>query len=184
MLEKLPKAAAMLRRPFLFSALCLICLSSPSALAANLAVGRPAPGFDLPSSQDKNLKLADFRGKWLVLYFYPANFTPGCTIEARKFQNDMPRYEALNAQVLGVSADSVESHKKFCNTVGLKFPLVSDQKETMSKQYQSEGGQRSTFLIDPQGRLHKTFTLVNPFRHSEEVLDALKQAQGVAKSTK
>jgi peroxiredoxin Q/BCP len=180
----------MFRRTLLFSALCFtafciaVPLSGSSVFAANLEVGRPAPGFDLPSSQGKNLKLADFRGKWLVLYFYPANFTPGCTIEARKFQNDMPKYEAFNAQVLGVSADSIESHKKFCNLVGLKFPLVSDQKETLAKQYQSEGGQRSTFLIDPQGKLRQTFIMVNPFRHSEEVLDALKQIQGVAKAAK
>ena len=177
----------MFRRTLLSSALCSLAfciagLLGSSAVAANLEVGRPAPGFDLPGSQGKNLKLADFRGKWLVLYFYPANFTPGCTIEARKFQNDMPKYEALNAQVLGVSADSIESHKKFCNAVGLKFPLVSDQKETLSKKYQSEGGQRSTFLIDPQGKLRQTFILVNPFRHSEEVLDALKKVQGVAKA--
>ena len=176
----------MLRRTLLPLALSFTaaCISVPSVVAANLEIGRQAPGFDLPSSQGKNLKIEDFRGKWLVLYFYPANFTPGCTIEARKFQNDMPKYQALNAQVLGVSADSIESHKKFCNTVGLKFPLISDQKETLAKQYQSEGGQRSTFLIDPQGKLRKTFVLVNPFRHSEEVLDTLKQVQGTTKASK
>lgn len=144
-------------------------------------MNKPAPDFTLPSnSGEGTVSLSDFRGKWLVAYFYPADFTPGCTLEARKFQEDLPKYLDRNTQVIGISADDVNSHTDFCDSEGLKFPLLADEKGAVSKAYGSWLGIRSarhTFIIDPQGILRATFTGVNPIVHSREVLAKLAELQ-------
>jgi thioredoxin-dependent peroxiredoxin len=144
-------------------------------------IDQPAPNFKLSSnSGDKDVSLEDYRGKWVVAYFYPADFTPGCTIEARKFQQDLPKYLENNTQVLGISADDVDSHAEFCDSEGLKFPLLADPKGSVSKAYGSWIGIRSarhTFIINPEGVLKATFTGVNPIVHSKEVLAKLKELQ-------
>lgn len=142
-------------------------------------IGQPAPDFTLPSFTSKGkemISLKDFRGKWVVLYFYPKDFTSGCTIEARRFQQDLPKFQARNAQILGVSADSVDSHQEFCNSEGLQFPLLADQGGNVSKAYGSWLGfisLRHTFLIDPDGIIREKFLNVNPATHSQELLERL-----------
>ena len=120
-------------------------------------LNQPAPDFSLPTNTGEgNISLSDYRGKWVVLYFYPKDFTPGCTLEARRFQQDLPKYMAKNTQVLGVSADDVDSHAEFCDSEGLKFPLLADTTGDVSKAYGSWMGYvslRHTYLIDPQGIL-------------------------------
>ncbi|HTL88901.1 MAG TPA: peroxiredoxin [Leptolyngbya sp.] len=144
-------------------------------------VNQPAPEFNLPSNEgEKTVSLSDYRGQWVVAYFYPADFTPGCTLEARKFQEDLPKYLDRNTQVLGISADDVNSHADFCDSEGLKFPLLADAKGQISKAYGSWLGIRSarhTFIIDPQGVLRATFTGVSPIVHSREVLAKLDELQ-------
>jgi peroxiredoxin Q/BCP len=144
------------------------------------AVGSPAPDFSLPSQDSPEVSLKDFRGKWVVLYFYPKDMTTGCTIEAHNFQRDQPEYAKKDAVVLGVSVDSVESHKQFCTKEGLNFKLLSDTTHQVAKAYGSvmnfgvtEVAARNTFIIDPQGKIVRTYTSVNPNKHSEEVLAAL-----------
>ena len=148
------------------------------------AAGTAAPDFSLVSNEGKPTSLKDFRGKWVVLYFYPKNFTGGCTLEAKNFQNDLPKYEKANAVIVGVSVDTAESHKEFCTKEGLSFKLLSDPEAKVSTQYGSvmeyEGAKlsaRNTFLIDPEGKIAKAFVGVKPAGHSEEVLGALAQLQ-------
>src|SRR5271163_2406546 len=121
------------------------------------AVGSTAPDFTLNSQEGKPVTLSQFRGKWVVLYFYPKDMTSGCTIEAHNFQQDMDKYQKLNAVVVGVSVDSTGSHKEFCAKEGLSFKLLSDQEKKVVVQYGSLGdhmgvkiANRNTFLIDPQ----------------------------------
>jgi len=152
------------------------------------ALNQPAPDFALPGitpaadgqAIETRLQLADFRGRWLVLYFYPRDFTGGCTLEARGFQKDLAAYEAANAAVVGVSADDAESHADFCSSEGLAFPLLSDPAGTVSRTYGSwiaPFSQRHTFLIDPTGVLRSTWVAVRPTGHSAEVLAALLEFQ-------
>ncbi|MDX1977290.1 MAG: peroxiredoxin [Pseudanabaenaceae cyanobacterium bins.68] len=140
-----------------------------------------APSFDLPTNDGKqHIALSDLQGKWSVVYFYPKDFTSGCTIEARRFQQDLPKYHARNAEVIGISADSVDSHAEFCESEGLKFPLLADQDGSVSKAYGSWLGfisLRHTFLIDPDGILRDRWLKVNPGNHSQEVLARLAQLQ-------
>ncbi|MEL6930769.1 MAG: peroxiredoxin [Cyanobacteria bacterium J06600_6] len=144
----------------------------------------PAPEFTLATNTgDGEIALNDYLGQWVVLYFYPQDFTSGCTIEARRFQQDLAAYEARNAQILGVSVDDVDSHAEFCDSEGLKFPLLADSDGSVSKAYGSWLGAvslRHTYLIDPQGILRETFLGVRPSIHSQEVLarlDELAQEQ-------
>jgi len=152
------------------------------------ALNQPAPDFALPGitpaadgqAVETRLQLADFRGRWLVLYFYPRDFTGGCTLEARGFQKDLAAYEAANAAVVGVSADDAESHADFCSSEGLAFPLLSDPAGTVSRTYGSwiaPFSQRHTFLIDPTGVLRSTWVAVRPTGHSSEVLASLQELQ-------
>jgi len=144
------------------------------------AVGTPAPDFSLASGAGVQTSLKDQHGKWVVLYFYPKDFTGGCTLEAQNFQRDLSKYEQAGAVILGVSVDSADSHKSFCEKEGLHFTLLSDPDAKVSSQYGSvmeyNGAKlsaRNTFIIDPEGRLAKVFTGVKPAGHSEEVLAAL-----------
>jgi len=148
------------------------------------AVGSMAPEFTLPSQDGNQISLKDFRGKWVVLYFYPKDFTSGCTIEAHNFQRDQAQYAQKNAVVLGVSVDSADSHKQFCTKEGLNFKLLADTEHKVSGEYGSvmnfgvtQIAARHTFLVDPQGKIVRAYTSVNPNKHSEEVLAALDELQ-------
>ncbi|MFZ0770429.1 MAG: peroxiredoxin [Candidatus Sulfotelmatobacter sp.] len=146
------------------------------------APGSIAPDFTLASQEGTSVSLKDYRGKWVVLYFYPKDQTPGCTREARNFQVDQSKYDQRGAVVLGVSVDSVDSHRKFCAKEGLNFKLLADSDGKVSREYGSlinlgvtKIAARHTFLIDPSGRVARAFTNVDPGRHSEDVLAALDQ---------
>ncbi|BAY22433.1 alkyl hydroperoxide reductase/ thiol specific antioxidant/ Mal allergen [Calothrix sp. NIES-2100] len=146
-------------------------------------INQPAPEFTLPTNTGNGtISLSELRGKWVVLYFYPKDFTSGCTIEARRFQQDLPKYMEKNTQVIGVSADDVDSHAEFCDSEGLKFPLLADTTGAVSKAYGSwirAVSMRHSFIIDPQGILRETFVKVNPNIHSKEVLARLEDLQRV-----
>jgi thioredoxin-dependent peroxiredoxin len=144
------------------------------------AVGTMAPDFNLTNNESKQVSLKDYRGKWVVLYFYPKDFTSGCTLEARNFQKDLAKYEELGSVILGVSVDTAESHKEFCAKEGLSFKLLSDPDAKVSTDYGSlmeyQGKKlsaRNTFIIDPNGKIAKIFNGVKVTGHSDEVLAAL-----------
>ena len=146
------------------------------------AVGQVAPTFTLPSQDGSQISLSSFRGKWVVLYFYPKDMTSGCTIEAHNFQRDLAQFDARNAVILGVSVDTPDSHKQFCTKEGLTFRLLADPSHAVVDAYGSLGNfagfkiaSRNTFLIDPQGNIAKVWTKVDPHVHSAEVLAALDQ---------
>lgn len=154
------------------------------AFAADTApqVGQAAPDFTLPSQDGSKVSLHDFRGMWVVLYFYPKDGTTGCTIEAHNFQRDLARYEQHHAVIVGVSVDSANSHQKFCAKQGLTFKLLADTETQVSRQYGSltnllgyKMSSRNTFLVNPAGRIEKVWTGVSPARHSADVLEALGQ---------
>src|ERR1700677_1699165 len=145
-------------------------------------VGSQAPVFSLPSQEGAQISLDRFKGKWVVLYFYPKDFTSGCTIEAHNFQRDIDKYTQKNAVILGVSVDNVDSHKSFCTKDGLNFKMVADSNHTVVEKYGSimeyNGmtlAARNTFLIDPNGVIKKVYLKVGPQGHSEEVLADLQQ---------
>jgi peroxiredoxin Q/BCP len=155
-----------------------------ASISDSVAVGKPAPDFKLHDQSGTETALKDFRGKWVVLYFYPKDFTGGCTIEAHNFQRDIAAYEKINAVILGVSVDRVGSHKDFCAKEGLNFKLLADTATTVSSLYGSlknligiKIAARNTFVIDPQGKVAKIFLGVKPPQHSEEVLAALAELQ-------
>jgi peroxiredoxin Q/BCP len=148
------------------------------------AIGQLAPGFTLSSQDGSQISLANFRGKWVVLYFYPKDLSPGCTIEAHGFQRDLPQFEARNAVILGVSVDSAGRHTQFCAKEGLTFRLLSDPEHKVIAAYGSLGGMagikiasRNTFLIDPAGRIAQVWTHMNPSTASTEALAAILLAQ-------
>jgi peroxiredoxin Q/BCP len=143
-------------------------------------VGAVAPDFSLPSQDGETVKLSKLRGQWVVLYFYPKDMTPGCSLEARNFAKDQPEYAARHATVLGVSVDGVDSHKQFCTKENLNFRLLADTDRKVADAYGSlnnflvvKVAARHTFLIDPQGKVARVFTDVKPATHSKEVLAAL-----------
>ncbi len=155
-----------------------------TALGGDLTEGDEAPGFDLPSSTGGKVKLNDFRGKKVVLYFYPEDDTPGCTREACSFRDNMPKFEALDATILGVSRDSLKSHEKFIAKYGLNFTLLSDEELKVHKLYDTWrlknlygreywGTERSTFVIDEKGKIKKIFRKVRVDGHEQQVLQAL-----------
>ena len=147
-------------------------------------VGQQAPEFILPSQDGTDVSLKDFRGKYVVLYFYPKDNTPGCTVEAHNFQRDLSKYEGDNAVIVGVSVDNSDSHKDFCAKQGLTFKLLADTDKKVVQQYGSmrdimglKMASRNTFLINPEGKIVKEWTGVKPANHSEEVLEALNQVE-------
>ena len=171
------KKCLILSALLVFAALAAV---SAGAFSEAPAVGTSAPEFTLTTNEGKPASLKNFRGKWVVLYFYPKDFTSGCTLEAHNFQTDLAKYKALHAVVLGVSVDTAESHKSFCTKEGLAFKLLSDPNGTVSDTYGSvmeyQGmklSARNTFIIDPKGKIAKVFMKVKPATHSEEVLAAL-----------
>jgi len=148
------------------------------------SVGSVAPDFSLNNQEGKSVSLHDFQGKWVVLYFYPKDQTPGCTIEAHGFTRDQGQYVQKNAVVLGVSVDTVDSHKEFCAKDGINFMILSDISHDVAAKYGSlsQGGStpraaRNTFLIDPHGKIAKVYVKVNPTPHSTEVLAAIEEFQ-------
>jgi thioredoxin-dependent peroxiredoxin len=148
------------------------------------AVGSPAPDFTLSSQDGQPVKLSALHGQWVVLYFYPKDFTSGCTVEARNFQRDLAEYQKRNAIILGVSVQDEATHKQFCAKEGLNFKLLADTKKEVSREYSSiinlgiaKLSARHTFLIDPQGAVRKIWLDVDVKKHSEEVLAALDEFQ-------
>jgi thioredoxin-dependent peroxiredoxin len=148
------------------------------------AVGTAAPDFTLNSQESKPISLHDYKGKWVVLYFYPKDFTSGCTVEAHNFQRDLAQYEQKNAVILGVSVQDEDSHQKFCAKEGLNFKLLADTKQEVSTTYDSvmnfgvaKLSARHTFLIDPNGVVRKVYLDVKPQEHSQEVLAALTELE-------
>ena len=181
--------------PFALAAAVALSSAGVTAYAAGLfaadqpAAGQTAPGFSLPSQDGTPVSLESLKGKWVVLYFYPKDMTQGCTIEAHKFQDDLPKYDAANAVILGVSVDTVDSHKQFCAKDSLTFHLLADPDHKVVESYGSFGlkvpqrddiipiAQRNTFLIDPQGKIVKVWTKVDPSHSSSDVLAALAEAK-------
>ena len=175
-----------MKKSFLFLAILAMCASAALALvpAEPPAVGSVAPEFTLTTNEGNQASLKDFRGKWVVLYFYPKDFTSGCTLEAHNFQTDLDKYKAANSVILGVSVDTAESHKSFCAKEGLAFKLLADVDTKVSDNYGSlmeyngmKLSARNTFIIDPQGKIAKVFLKVKPGGHSAEVLAALAELQ-------
>ena len=150
-----------------------------------LKVEDKAPGFELADQDGELHKLSDYTGKHVLLYFYPKDFTPGCTIEACELRDNFPNFKKLGAIVLGISTDSVESHKKFAKVHKLPFTLLSDVSRKVAKSYgvwkpkkvfgrEFLGTHRTSFLIDPEGKIAKIYEKVKPKVHAEEVLENLK----------
>jgi thioredoxin-dependent peroxiredoxin len=168
-----------------FAAVVVVVLGAPAirSFAADNVVpqaGQVAPTFTLPNQEGTPVSLDTYKGKWVVLYFYPKDMTSGCTKEAHEFQNDLEKFKAANAVILGVSVDSVDSHKQFCTKDSLTFSLLSDADKKVVVDYGSLGdymgikiAKRNTFLIDPSGKIAKVWTGVDPAQASTEVLTAL-----------
>jgi thioredoxin-dependent peroxiredoxin len=145
-------------------------------------VGQSAPAFSLQDQEGKLHKLSDYSGKWLVLYFYPKDDTPGCTQEACAFRDDLHHLTALGAVVVGISVDDSRSHAEFAKKYHLPFPLLADSAGVVSTQYGVllnlgvfKMAKRYTFLINPQGKIGKVYDKVETSRHSQEIIDDLKR---------
>jgi peroxiredoxin Q/BCP len=162
----------------------IAALSFTSMGIANdhLHIGSPAPEFELPDQAGQLHSLEDYRNQWVVLYFYPKDETPGCTTEACEFRDNIFAFRDLNAQILGVSLDDVESHKQFAENHNLPFPLLADVEGETSSAYGVKTrmfgmtvAKRQTFIISPDGRLAKHYAEVSPAEHSKQVLVDLKE---------
>jgi len=146
-----------------------------------LKIGDDAPSFTLPDSQGNQINSNDFKGKWIVLYFYPKDDTPGCTAEACHFRDDFKLLESLGAKVIGISIDDSFSHKKFAEKYNLPFPLLSDASGEVASRYGALNNflviklaKRYTYLINPQGKIAKIYLSVDTSKHSQEIIDDLK----------
>src|SRR6185369_8856833 len=162
------------------SVVAVFALRPVSAFTEMPTVGNAAPTFKLTTNEGTQASLSDFKGHWLVLYFYPKDFTGGCTLEAHNFQRDSAKYAAADAVILGISLDTPGSHKDFCAKEGLRFKLLADSGGAVSARYGSLNNYlgkklsaRNTFIVDPQGKVARVFLGVKPATHSEEVLAAL-----------
>jgi peroxiredoxin Q/BCP len=175
-------------KKILFLVLVICSASFMSMFAAEPqkqpATGTAAPEFNLTTGDGSQVNLKDYRGKWVVLYFYPKDFTGGCTLEAKNFQRDLSKYDQAGAVILGVSVDSAQSHKDFCAKEGLNFKLLADPDGKTAALYGStmeyQGAKmaaRNTFIINPKGEIVKVYTGVKPADHSDEVLKDLAQMQ-------
>jgi len=177
---------------FVFLALApvilLFVLLRPTFAADLPKIGSPAPDFNLPDQNGKLHTLQDYRGKWLVLYFYPKDDTPGCTEEACAFRDDLHQISAMGAQVVGVSVDDTSSHAEFAKKYHLPFPLLADKTTETADRYGAlrnffmlKVAKRYTFLIDPQGIINKEYLSVETSRHSKEIIDDLKKITSLNK---
>lgn len=153
-----------------------------------LTIGQKAPQFTLPDQDGKMHALKDYTGKWVLVYFYPKDDTPGCTIEACSVRDNLPKFTTQQAIVLGISNDSVASHKKFAQKHTLPFTLLADETKDVVRAYgvlkeksmfgkKFEGIERTSFLVDPQGTIAKIYYKVNPMTHVKEVLHDLEGLQ-------
>ena len=177
------------RRTFPTCIVALLALFGYSgAHAESLAVGQPAPPFALKDQNGRIHQLSDYAGKWLVVYFYPKDDTPGCTKEACHFRDDIAQLHALGVQIVGISLDSTANHDQFAKKFSLPFPLLADDGGAIAKRYDAywsllfiHVARRHTFIIDPTGRIAKIYRKVDPDTHSAEVIvdiKALQQRQG------
>jgi peroxiredoxin Q/BCP len=173
-----------MKKSLVLTVALLLALAGIAAAADPPAVGSAAPDFTLKSQENKTVNLHDFKGQWVVLYFYPKDMTPGCTIEAHNFQRDEAQYSKVHAAIVGVSVDPVDSHVEFCTKENLTFKLLSDVDHKVVNMYGStqkfgtnEVAARNTFLVDPKGVIRKQFLKVDPNPHSAEVLAALAELQ-------
>jgi len=173
------------RRPFVLALAAAVALAAaPITLhavdEAMPTVGQVAPTFTLPSQTGKRISLKKYRGKWVVLYFYPRDMTTGCTIEAHNFEDSLSQFDAKNAVILGVSVDSTSMHQQFCAKDHLTFHLLSDTKHTVVGEYGSLTDYkgvpiaiRNTFLINPEGKIAQVWVHVDPHVAASEVLTAI-----------
>lgn len=176
-------------------ALCLllpgsVALAAPAAQAAVPEVGQPAPDFELSDQQGQIRRLSEWRGKWLVLYFYPKNDTPGCTTEACNFRDDWLQLQQLGAEVVGISVDTAASHAAFAQKYKLPFPLLADPKGEVAARYGALSdwlviklARRYTFIVSPEGRIARVYRSVDTDRHSAEIVGDLRQLRQVPRPT-
>lgn len=164
----------------LLAALVLLLASQMVRAGEVPKAGQSAPDFNLPDQNGQAHTLQEYAGKWLVLYFYPKDDTPGCTQEACAFRDDLHQLTALGAQVVGVSVDDSSSHAEFAKKYHLPFPLLADKRSEVAARYGVlmnlgfiKMARRYTFLIDPQGRISKVYDKVETSRHSKEIIDDL-----------
>lgn len=173
-----------LKNLFLSAFYLIGLLLAPNA-HAELQIGDVAPAFSLQDQHQKSVSLQQQRGKWVVLYFYPKDDTPGCTTEACSFRDNINRLIVQQAVILGVSVDSVASHKKFADKHELPFSLLADEDGKVAAQYDAvlnlgiiKFARRHSFIIDPNGKIARVYRNVDPQRHVAEILKDLKQLQG------
>jgi peroxiredoxin Q/BCP len=164
--------------------LLVFLLITSSSVLANLEVGDKAPNFILNDQNNEAHQLSDYEGRWVILYFYPKDDTPGCTTQACDFRDAVKRIIASRSVVFGLSLDSVESHKRFSDKNNLPFSLLSDEEGVAAKSYDSlnnfmgyKSAKRNTFIIDPEGFLSKIYLSVDPKTHSQMVLNDLSLLQ-------
>ena len=170
----------------LLSILILKSIVSAESLNLNIQEGKPAPDFTLSDQKGKMISLSNFKGKsWVVLYFYPKDDSPGCTKEACDFRDNLIQIQQLDATVLGISVDSVKSHKNFADKFNLNFSILSDSEYKVTRQYgvltQFMGmrlANRSTFIVDPEGIIQKIFPKVDPKDHAREIIAEMKKLKG------
>jgi peroxiredoxin Q/BCP len=168
----------------LFASLCALFLFTGSSVlfAGEVKEGDPAPGFELTDQNGQLHSLEDYRDKWVAVYFYPKDDTPGCTTEACEFRDNIFAFKELDCQILGVSLDDEASHKAFADKYSLPFPLLADSDGTTSESYGVKKkmfgmtvADRQTFLIDPNGRVAKHYAKVDPETHSQQILADLRE---------
>ena len=174
-----------------------LCIAAPALLLARaataadtLGLGQQAPDFSLPDQDGKTRRLAEWRGTWLVLYFYPKNDTPGCTTEACNFRDDWLQLQELGAQVVGVSVDTSASHAAFAQKYKLPFPLLADARGEVAARYGAlsdwmvvKMAKRQTFIVDPQGRIARIYRTVDADQHSAEVVTDLRRLRSQPQPT-
>ena len=170
-----------LNKKIIYTTLIFLLMVFNTNANEELSTGMNAPDFVLVDQNNIERSLSDFKGEWVVLYFYPKDDTPGCTTEACSFRDNMEIISKLNTNILGVSVDSQESHKEFSEKYSLPFPILADVNGEVAKKYDSYGSfvgfkyaSRHTFIINPSGKIHKVYKKVNPSKHASEVIEELK----------